>query len=85
MEVEGEVAEELVFEAHEIDLEYEFDAVRFFDFTREETPAEARDAEIWFESAKSYPPSRESLYFLIQKKEGKKKKSKIHACFHGVD
>ncbi|PON64089.1 TPX [Trema orientale] len=54
MEVEGE---EPVFEAHEIDLEYEFDAVRFFDFTREETPAEAHEAEIWFESAKSYPPS----------------------------
>ncbi|KAF2313180.1 hypothetical protein GH714_009630 [Hevea brasiliensis] len=48
---------ELVFEAREIDLDYEFDAAMFFDFTREESPAEAREAERWFEAAKSYPPS----------------------------
>ncbi|XP_062074152.1 protein TPX2-like isoform X2 [Humulus lupulus] len=57
MEEDMEVEAEPVFEAHEIDLEYEFDAVRFFDFTREETHAEACEAELWFESAKSYPPS----------------------------
>ena len=53
---------ELVYVAHEIELdyEYEYDAAQYFDFTREETPAEAREAECWFESAKSYPPSRES-------------------------
>lgn len=48
-----------VFEAREVDLDYEFDAARFFDFTREESLAEAREAEFWFESAPSYPPSRE--------------------------
>ncbi|XWS49839.1 hypothetical protein CRYUN_Cryun12cG0037500 [Craigia yunnanensis] len=48
---------EPVFEVREIDLDYEFDAVWFFDFTREESPAEAREAELWFESAPSYPPS----------------------------
>lgn len=53
---------EPVFEAYEIDLDYEFDASRYFDFTREENTAEGRQAELWFESAQSYPPSRESIY-----------------------
>lgn len=53
---------EQVFMAQEVDIDYEFDAARCFNFTREETPAEARRAELWFESAKSYPPSRELLY-----------------------
>ncbi|XP_050375557.1 protein TPX2 [Argentina anserina] len=57
MEVEVEVEEEQVFVAHEVDIDYEFDAARFFNFSREETPVEARRAELWFESAKSYPPS----------------------------
>ncbi|OMO80953.1 hypothetical protein COLO4_23829 [Corchorus olitorius] len=46
-----------LFEVREIDLDYEFDAARFFDFTREESPAEAREAELWFEAAPSCPPS----------------------------
>lgn len=41
-----------------IDFGYEYDASRYFDFTREETAAEARVAELWFETAQSYPPSR---------------------------
>ncbi|XP_042503645.1 protein TPX2-like isoform X2 [Macadamia integrifolia] len=41
----------------EIDFDYEFDACRYFDFIRKETPAEAREAELWFETAGSYPPS----------------------------
>ncbi|KAF3448438.1 hypothetical protein FNV43_RR09151 [Rhamnella rubrinervis] len=57
MEMEEDMEVELVFVAHEIDLDYEYDAARYFDFTREETPAEAREADCWFESAKSYPPS----------------------------
>lgn len=56
-----EVEEEQVFTAHEVDIDYEFDAARFFDFSREETPVEARRAELWFESAKTYPPSRKPL------------------------
>lgn len=47
-----------VFLGCEIDLDYEFDAPRYFDFGREETPAEARAAELWFDTAGSYPPSR---------------------------
>ncbi|XP_008238684.1 PREDICTED: protein TPX2-like isoform X1 [Prunus mume] len=52
-----EMEVEQVFMAQEVDIDYEFDAARCFNFTREETPAEARRAELWFESAKSYPPS----------------------------
>lgn len=54
-EMVDEIAEPFV--AVEIDLDYEFDAVRYFDFSRDESPAEALQAELWFESAKSYPPS----------------------------
>ncbi|KAL8171012.1 hypothetical protein V2J09_022816 [Rumex salicifolius] len=46
-----------VYEVVEVDLDYEFEASRFFDFTREETEEEACEAENWFESGKSYPPS----------------------------
>lgn len=46
------------FTAVEIDLDYEFDAPRYFDFCREESLTEARNAEIWFQSAQTYPPSR---------------------------
>ncbi|KAL0659569.1 hypothetical protein Bca4012_080154 [Brassica carinata] len=41
----------------EVELEYEFDAARWFDFTREESPAESQSAEFWFHSAPSYTPS----------------------------
>ncbi|XVE64960.1 hypothetical protein DITRI_Ditri07aG0143600 [Diplodiscus trichospermus] len=57
MEEEMEMDIEPVFEVREIDLDYEFDAARFFDFTREESPAEAREAELWFASAPSCPHS----------------------------
>ncbi|GMI74486.1 hypothetical protein HRI_001117900 [Hibiscus trionum] len=55
--MEEEMEIEPVFEVREIDLDYEFDAAQFFDFTIEESPSEARDAELWFESVPSYPPS----------------------------
>ncbi|XP_010433925.1 PREDICTED: uncharacterized protein LOC104717972 isoform X2 [Camelina sativa] len=48
----------MVFEVTEIDLDYEFDAAHWFDFTREELALESRAAELWFETAQSYPPSR---------------------------
>ncbi|CAN6480290.1 unnamed protein product [Victoria cruziana] len=41
----------------DVDLDYEFSAPRFYDFTRFETPDELREAEAWFETAHSYPPS----------------------------
>ncbi|OVA07737.1 TPX2 central domain [Macleaya cordata] len=40
-----------------IDFDYEFDASRYFDFSREESHLEAREAEMWFDRAGSYPPS----------------------------
>lgn len=46
------------FQCFEIDLDYEFDASRFFDFTRPESPWEARAAELWFETAACHLPSR---------------------------
>lgn len=52
---------EVDFVASEIDLDYEFDAARFFDFTRPESISETDEAEHWFESAGSYPPSRKLL------------------------
>lgn len=71
MEEDEDAEIEHVFIAHEIDLDYEFNAPRFFDFTRPETPAEAHEAELWFQTAASYPPSpfvrrlvvREDLFF----------------------
>ncbi|KAL1559771.1 protein TPX2 [Salvia divinorum] len=55
--VEHEEEVEYTFTAYEIDLDYEFDAARFFDFSHGESPVEARQAEFWFHSAGSYPPS----------------------------
>lgn len=52
---------EYTFTVYEIDLDYEFDAARFFDFEHDESPAEAHQAELWFHSAGSYPPSRNFL------------------------
>lgn len=49
----------MVIEVKEIDMEYEFDAARWYDFTRMELPAESEAAELWFHSAPSYAPSRE--------------------------
>ncbi|XP_048445151.1 protein TPX2-like isoform X1 [Pyrus x bretschneideri] len=57
MEMEEDMEVEQVLMAQEVDIDYEYDAARYFDFARQETPAEARRAELWFESAKSYPPS----------------------------
>ncbi|CAA0842273.1 Cell cycle regulated microtubule associated protein [Striga hermonthica] len=56
-EEEEEEEVDYSFTVYEIDLDYEFDAARFFDFSRDESPLEARQAELWFESAGSYPPS----------------------------
>ncbi|KAL6606285.1 hypothetical protein ACP70R_041938 [Stipagrostis hirtigluma subsp. patula] len=41
----------------QVDLDYEFDAPRWFDLAQEEAPAEAAAAQQWFASAPSYPPS----------------------------
>ncbi|WOG96963.1 hypothetical protein DCAR_0416302 [Daucus carota subsp. sativus] len=41
----------------EFDPDYEFDAARFYDFTRLESFSEAEEAQLWFRFAPSYPPS----------------------------
>ncbi|XVE64116.1 hypothetical protein DITRI_Ditri07aG0076000 [Diplodiscus trichospermus] len=59
----GEEKEEFfsVEESNEVencfDLKYEFDAPQCYDFNRPETDWEAKESELWFESAGSYPPS----------------------------
>ncbi|XP_047323557.1 protein TPX2-like isoform X2 [Impatiens glandulifera] len=45
------------FKTSDVDPDYEFDAARFFDFTRPESSSEAEEAENWFLSIGSYPPS----------------------------
>lgn len=53
------------FEGDEIDMDYEFDAPKFFDFTRLETDWEAEEAEDWFRCAGSYPSSRKQFIELV--------------------
>ncbi|XP_023918011.1 protein TPX2 isoform X1 [Quercus suber] len=58
MEMEMEMEVEPLFEVREVvDFDYEFEAAMYFDLSRAETRAEACEAELWFESAKEYPPS----------------------------
>ncbi|KFK31947.1 hypothetical protein AALP_AA6G180300 [Arabis alpina] len=64
MEVEEE--EIMVFDVTEIDLEYEFDAARWYDFTKEELDFESSVAELWFQTAESYPPSPFVIKLLMR-------------------
>lgn len=57
------------FVGEEIDFDYEFDAARFYDFTRPETDLESIKAERWFESAESYPPSRKQFHNMLAVQE----------------
>ncbi|CAN0902612.1 hypothetical protein LINGRAHAP2_LOCUS22070, partial [Linum grandiflorum] len=41
----------------EFDLDYEFDAPKFHDFTRREDDSEAVEADRWLDAASGYPPS----------------------------
>lgn len=54
------------FEGEEIDMDYEFDAPRFYDFTTLETDWEAEVAEDWFRYAGSYPSSRKQFTELVK-------------------
>lgn len=55
--MDEEMEVEPVFEVREVDIDYEFEAAMYFDLSRAETQAEASEAELWFDSAKEYPPS----------------------------
>lgn len=46
----------------EFDLDYEYDAACFYDFTRPESLSESEEAQLWFRFAPSYPPSRKQPY-----------------------
>ena len=63
-----------------IDEAYEFSAPRFYDFIKGETDEQLLKAELWFDSALSYAPSRtyiiltsSSLYFLQEEENSEKK------------
>ena len=64
-----------------IDEAYEFSAPRFYDFIKGETEEQLLKAELWFDSALSYAPSRtyiiltssSSLYFLQEEENSEKK------------
>ncbi|GMI71554.1 TPX2-LIKE PROTEIN 3 [Hibiscus trionum] len=60
----GQVIEEEFYSIEEsteagkcFDLDYEFDAPQCYDFSCLETDSEAKEAQLWFDSAGSYPPS----------------------------
>ena len=57
------------------DLDYEYDAPRWFDLAQDEAPAEAAAAELWFATAPSYPPSR--LRIL---QDNSSPSSPVHEC-----
>lgn len=42
----------------EFDIDFEFDAPRFYDFSRPELDSETEEIETWFQSSGNYPPSR---------------------------
>ncbi|CAA7026897.1 unnamed protein product [Microthlaspi erraticum] len=45
----------------EFDIDFEFDAPRFYDFSKPELDSETEETELWFELAGNYPPSPFSL------------------------
>ncbi|KAF3568651.1 hypothetical protein DY000_02011493 [Brassica cretica] len=45
------------FSLEEFDIDFEFDAPRFYDFSRPELDSETEEIEFWFESAGNYSPS----------------------------
>lgn len=48
------------FSLEEFDIDFEFDAPRFYDFSRPELDSETDEIEFWFESAGNYSPSRKT-------------------------
>ncbi|VVB17678.1 unnamed protein product [Arabis nemorensis] len=45
------------FSFEEFDIDFEFDAPRFYDFSRPELDSETEEIEIWFQSSGNYPSS----------------------------
>ncbi|KAJ4831871.1 hypothetical protein Tsubulata_041877 [Turnera subulata] len=57
------VREPFCAEDNAIDFDFEFDAPKFYDFTRKESAFDRREAEFWFDTALNYPPSPRFLPF----------------------
>ncbi|KAK4283193.1 hypothetical protein QN277_000170 [Acacia crassicarpa] len=72
-EFEEFVVEPFSDDGENIDPDYEFDAPRFHNFSRSENFLDAVEAEQWFESAGSYPPSP----YVLRLRLGKGFSSKI--------
>lgn len=49
----------------EFDIDFEFDAPRFYDFSKPELDSETEETELWFESAGNYPPSRKIICIFL--------------------
>ncbi|KAF8095954.1 hypothetical protein N665_0320s0078 [Sinapis alba] len=77
--------EPTVFEARDIDLEYEFDAARWFDFTRMESSEESQSAEFWFHSAPSYAPSPFVTKLLLSKEVSDDKTEAGDVCERDIE
>ncbi|CAL9229482.1 unnamed protein product [Arabidopsis halleri] len=56
------------FSLEEFDIDFEFDAPRFYDFSKPELDSETEETELWFESAGNYPPSPFSLNLRYEDK-----------------
>ncbi|CAN8264686.1 unnamed protein product [Cochlearia groenlandica] len=54
------------FSSEEFDIDFEYDAPRFYDFSRAELDSETEDIETWFELSGNYPPSPFSPKFNWQ-------------------
>ncbi|KAL0904939.1 hypothetical protein M5K25_027103 [Dendrobium thyrsiflorum] len=64
-----------------VDIDYEYDAPRYFELGRKELASEAQQAELWFETAGNYPPSP----LIVKISFGKKgKQENIDAAFFKV-
>ncbi|KFK27956.1 hypothetical protein AALP_AA8G453000 [Arabis alpina] len=54
------------FSFEEFDIDFEFDAPKFYDFSRPELDSETTEIEMWFESSGNYPPSPFSPKFKFE-------------------
>ncbi|KAK9072944.1 hypothetical protein SSX86_009380 [Deinandra increscens subsp. villosa] len=80
-----DTAVEFTFTAVEIDIDYEFEAARFFDFTVTESVDEAREAEMWFDSVAGYPPSPFAVRLLSRGKSENANDSTVSKGFNNTN
>ncbi|KAL9809597.1 putative TPX2 central domain-containing protein [Arabidopsis thaliana] len=56
------------FSLEKFDIDFEFDAPRFYDFSKPELDSETEETELWFQSAGNYPPSPFSIHLRYEEK-----------------